>query len=165
MTNAERCEFWIRQIVDSTLRLSSRRRAMGGTRIRAGQICCACLAPLPAPHTAGVKRCERCQLPTAHRVFMSFIHRNGSWHCRFLESDLKTPLPMQLTYRDAGKICETALRGHGLPDEASRLALGRVIEVGRGGIWLNLTDKQYQTLKSSKDVNQTVIRGDASNAK
>jgi hypothetical protein len=113
------------------------------------------MAPLPEPHTMGIKRCERCLLPTTHRVFMSFIHHDG-WHCRFFEWDMMTSLPRQLTYREAGKICETARRGHGLADESSRGALDKAIKSGRGGIWLHLTDPQFpcSPCRSRSDKNE-----------
>lgn len=79
---------------------------------------------------------------------MSFTYRDY-WHCRFLKWDLKTPFSRQFAFRDSGKIRETAKLGHGLLDESSRLALDQAIKIGRGGIWLNLTDKQYKTLKSN----------------
>jgi hypothetical protein len=111
-----------------------------------------------------MKRCERCQLTPNHRVYMSFMHRDG-WRCRFLEWDMMTPLPGQLKYRDSEKIREIARRGHGLLGEASRLELDHAIKIGRGGIWLHLTGEQYQALKSSKNVRGTGNHGDTRNAK
>jgi len=160
MTNAKPTDFWLRQFLDSNRKQNSGKRSPGVTRMRAGQICCACTAPLPVPHTMGIKRCERCQLPPTRRVLMSFMHRNG-WHCRFLEWDMMTPLPRQLKYRDSEKVLETAQRGHGLLNEASRLALDHAIKIGHGEIWLNLTDEQYQRLKGNKAVSGNGKQGDA----
>jgi len=164
LTNAERCEYWMRQYADSARRQTSGKRALGGTKIRAGQICCGCMAPLPVPHTMGVQRCELCRLPPTRRIFMSFIHQEG-WHCKFLDWDLMTPLPRELRFRDPRKICETARRGHGLRDEKARLSLDQAIKSGSGGVWLHLTQAQYQALKSSNNVTGTGTQGDAHNAK
>jgi len=164
LTNAEKCEYWIRQYADSARRQHSGKRPTGGIMIRAGKICCGCLAPLPVPHTTGIKRCERCKLPPTHSVYMSFIHRDN-WHCRFLEWDLITPFPRQLEFRDSAKIYETAERGHGLLDDASRLALDHAIKIGRGQISLNLNGEQYRTLKNSKNVRRTGNQGDIQNGK
>jgi hypothetical protein len=80
---------------------------------------------------------------------MSYMLTNG-WYCQFLEEDLKTPLPRKVTLDDPKKLMEMAERGGGLPNlEASQmLRLG--IEVGRGGLWLSLTEEQYQKLKGTK---------------
>jgi hypothetical protein len=69
------------------------------------------------------------------------------WYCQFLEEDLKTPLPRKVTLDSPQKLMEMAERGGGLPNlEASQmLRLG--IEVGRGGVWLSLSEDQYQKLK------------------
>ena len=77
---------------------------------------------------------------------MSYMLVKG-WHCQFLEEDLKTPLPRKVTLASPEKLTEMAERGGGLPNlEASNmLRLG--IEVGRGGLWLSLTEEQYQKLK------------------
>ena len=149
----------MRQYADSARRQKSGKRVLGGTKIRAGQICCTCMAPLPTPHSMGVKRCESCQLPPTHPVYMSFLRHDG-WCCRFLEWDMMTSLPRQLKYRDSGKVRETAQRGHGLLSEESRLALDHAIKIGRGGLWLNLTDKQYKTLKNNKELNGNGKQGD-----
>jgi hypothetical protein len=41
-------------------------------------------------------------------------------------------------------------RGGGFSDQESRLMLDHAIEKGRGGMILNLTSKQYASLKRSK---------------
>ena len=77
---------------------------------------------------------------------MSYMLTKG-WYCQFLEEDLKTPLPRKLTLSSPDKLMEMAERGGGLPNlEASNmLRLG--MEVGRGGLWLSLTEEQYQKLR------------------
>jgi hypothetical protein len=76
---------------------------------------------------------------------MSFMFRDG-WYCQFLEEDLKTPLPKKLTFRDVGKLFEIAERGGCPMDLEARQAIKHGIEIGRGGIWLNLTSEQYAKL-------------------
>jgi hypothetical protein len=41
---------------------------------------------------------------------MTFFQRQG-WQVRFLEADLRTPLPRKLTFTDAEKIRELARKG------------------------------------------------------
>jgi hypothetical protein len=81
-----------------------------------------------------------------HRVYMSFQFRNG-WHCQFLEADLRTSLPRKLHFTSPDKVIELVKRGGGLTDQESRLMLNQAIATGRGGLFLNLTEKQYARLK------------------
>jgi hypothetical protein len=76
---------------------------------------------------------------------MSFMLRDG-WRCQFLEEDLKTPLPKKLNFRDVGKLSEIAQRGGCPMDLEARQAIEHGIEIGRGGVWLNLTPEQYAKL-------------------
>lgn len=80
-----------------------------------------------------------------HRVYMSFQDRHG-WQCQFLESDLKTPLPRRLRFTSSEKIVEMVERGGGIKDQESRLMLQQGIAMGRGGIFLYLTEEQYRCL-------------------
>jgi len=122
---------------------------MGGERsstVRqrlAGEICGICKRPLPAPHTPGEKRCANCR---RHRVYMSFMLRQG-WHCQFLEEDLKTPLPRRVVLDDTQKLFEMAERGGCRLNLEARQAINHAIEIGRGGVWLELTEEQYQRLR------------------
>jgi hypothetical protein len=76
---------------------------------------------------------------------MSFMLREA-WHCAFLEADCKTSLPRKLDFKDERKIIEIAERvGSGLNLE-TRQALEHGIEIGRGGVWLELTGDQYKKL-------------------
>ena len=77
---------------------------------------------------------------------MSFMLRDG-WYCQFPERDLKTPLPRKLNLKDAGKIYELAQRGNYSMNTEGRHALDHAIEIGRGGIWLELTHEQYAKVK------------------
>ena len=84
-----------------------------------------------------------------HRVYMSFQCRFG-WHCQFLEEDLKTPLPKKLHFASPDKVIELVERGGGLSNLESRQALDQAIEIGRGGVFLSLTEEQYAKLKANR---------------
>jgi len=103
---------------------------------------------LPAPHQAGEQLCSRCaaQKKPAHRVYMYFQTQSG-WHCQFLEEDLKTPLPRKLNLLRQEKLFEIAEHGGYELNLEGRQALQHAIEMGRGGIWLELTEEQYRKLK------------------
>ena len=113
-----------------------------------GKICCSCSRSLPPPHQGGERYCAECSVSRTarHLVYMSFMLRDG-WYCQFLERDLKTPLPRKLSLKDVGKIYELAQRGNYSMNTEGRHALDHAIEMGRGGIWLELTDEQYAKLK------------------
>jgi len=70
----------------------------------------------------------------------------AGWRCSFLEEDLKTTLPRKLTFRDPAKIIELVERCGGFKNLEERQALDHGIEIGRGGVWLNLTAEQYAKL-------------------
>ena len=82
-----------------------------------------------------------------HRVYMSFQDRRG-WQVQFLEADLKTPLPRKLHFTSSDKIIGLVERGGGLSNLESRQALDHAIEIGRGGVFLSLTEEQYAKLTS-----------------
>jgi hypothetical protein len=107
-----------------------------------------CRASLPAPHIPGEQLCPRCggQRKPPRRVYMSFQSQSG-WYCQFLEQDARTPLPRKLNFFDHEKLYEIAERGgHQLTLE-ERQSLQRAIDMGRGGMWLELTEEQYRKLK------------------
>ena len=115
-------------------------------QIRSGQMCALCRSSLLAPHTMGEQLCARCRGERKRdRVYMSFMHRNG-WLCQFLEEDLKTPLPRSVTVANQEKVREMARRGGAAMSLDVLQALDHGIEIGRGGIWLELTDDQYRKL-------------------
>jgi hypothetical protein len=114
---------------------------------QSGQICAICDSRLPPPHSPGEKRCAQCG--GKRRIYMYFFHRRG-WSLQFLEADLKTSLPRKLTFLEAGKILKLAQRGGAVLDLEARHAFDHAITTGRGGIWLELTDAQYQKLKSAR---------------
>jgi hypothetical protein len=128
---------------------------MGGERAStarmrlAGKSCCNCRRSLPPPHQGGERYCSKCgaSRKLRRRVYMSFMLADG-WYCQFLEEDLKTPLPRKLTLADPAKVVEMAERGGYSMHLEGRQALDRAIEVGRGGVWLELTEEQYAKLKT-----------------
>jgi hypothetical protein len=85
----------------------------------------------------------------SHRVYMSFFLRDG-WHVQFLESDLKTPLPLKLTFSDPEKIREQARRGEAWGDSENRQMLEHAIDVGRRGVYLSLTSEQHPSLRNPR---------------
>jgi hypothetical protein len=92
-------------------------------------------------HKAGMPPQEQ-----THRVYLSFQSRDG-WHCQFLEAELKTALPCKLHFTSPDKLIELVERGGGFTDQDTRLAVNHGIEIGRGGIFLKLTEEQYAALR------------------
>lgn len=76
---------------------------------------------------------------------MSFMHREG-WLCQFLEEDLKTPLRRRVHFSSEEKVREIARRGGANLNLETLQAFDHGIEIGRGGIWLELSDEQYRKL-------------------
>jgi hypothetical protein len=109
-----------------------------------------CRRTLPTPHTFGEQLCAGCRsVRKRHRVYMSFMHRD-EWLCQFLEEDLKTPLPRKVTFSSPEKVREMAARCGCDLSLDTRHALDHGIEVGRGGVWLELSDEQYQKLQERR---------------
>ncbi len=77
---------------------------------------------------------------------MHFMLREG-WFCQFLEEDLKTPLPKKMTLEDPAKLFEIAERGGYKLTLENRQSIENAIAMGRGSIWLDLTEEQYAKLK------------------
>ena len=77
---------------------------------------------------------------------MSFTMRDY-WICGFLEADLKTALPKKLRLKSSEKIRLLAERGGANVSLDARQALDHGIEIGRGGIWLELSEEQYEKLR------------------
>ena len=110
------------------------------------------IAADPARITPGEKFCTKCQAASGskRRVYLHFMLRTG-WHCQFLEADLKTPLPKELTLPDPETLIQLAERGGYNAGLEGRQALEHAIETGRGGVWLELTEAQYRKLKRDGD--------------
>lgn len=121
--------------------LSSERFA-ASRHMGAGKICSSCKAPLPLPQTPVVKRCGFCH--DKHLVLMYF-RRCFEWPCRFT-TEGKERLPRQLTFKDAAKVRELATRGNGLIDRWDSDGFELDLQLGRGSIWLRLSDEQYTAI-------------------
>lgn len=80
---------------------------------------------------------------------MSFQTQNG-WHCQFLEQDLKTSLPRKLNLVRQERLFEIAERSGYRLNLEGRQAMQRAIDMGRGGIWPELTEDQYRKLKGER---------------
>jgi len=85
---------------------------------------------------------------TAHPVLMCFSRLAGIWHCCFFEDARKTRrLPRRLTFRDSAKLWKAAEHGNAdLNSSESRQSFESDIRLGRGSIWLQLSDEQIATL-------------------
>ena len=81
-----------------------------------------------------------------HRVYMSFSLGQG-WYCQFVETDLKTSLPKKLTFASANKVRELAALGGAIANLENRQMLEDALIHGHGGVYLNLTQAQYERLK------------------
>lgn len=87
------------------------------------------------------------------RIYLSFAHTTTppAWNCRFHEDDLcRTPISRRYTYSRVQPILEIARRGHGLTERRSCRAFTRDIARGQGGIYLKLTDAEYEALKRQR---------------
>jgi hypothetical protein len=115
-------------------------------QVRSGKICAVCKRRLPEPHTIGEQLCGQCRAERGrHRVYMSYMLRDG-WQCQFLEQDLKTLLPKRLHFSSPEKVRELAQRGGCNMNLEARQSLDHGIEIGRGGVWLELSEEQYRKL-------------------
>jgi hypothetical protein len=76
---------------------------------------------------------------------MSYMLKEG-WYCQFLEQDLKTPLGKKLHFKNHERIREIAERGGCNMNLEARQSLDHGIEIGRGGVWLELSEEQYRKL-------------------
>jgi hypothetical protein len=79
-------------------------------------------------------------------VYLSSQDRHG-WQCGFLEADLQTPLPKRLHFVSFDKVVELIERVGGFTDQETRLMVNQAIGMGRGGVFLKLTEEQYATLR------------------
>lgn len=113
-----------------------------GRKMRAGKICNSCKLPLPAPHTPGLKRCASCE--DRRLVFMYFREQSG-WHCSF-RTEARKKLPREFTFSSSTTLRELARRGNGLLHPWDREGFEVDLDLGKGGIWLRLSDEQYLAL-------------------
>ena len=110
--------------------------------MRAGLICRSCKSPLPLPHEPASKLCGFCA--DKHLVYMYFRYCS-KWHCAF-RTEARKKLPWEFTFGNAATIREMVRRGNGLIDEWDRDGFEVGLELGRGGVWLRLSDDQYRAL-------------------
>ena len=80
-----------------------------------------------------------------HRILMNYQFRNG-WRVSFLESDCRTSLPLTLTFATEDKLREMHERYGASRILEDRQGLEHGISIGRGGVWLSLTEEQYRRL-------------------
>lgn len=133
---------YISALVCLQARAQSNEPVVAGRKMREGKICSSCKSVLPPPHIRGLKRCEFCQ--DKHLVYMHF-RRCFGWRCRF-RTEAKKRLPRELTFRSAETLRGLALRGNCVTDKWDLEGFELGLEVGRGGIWLRLSDEQYRAL-------------------
>ena len=81
-----------------------------------------------------------------HKIYMYFMCRKG-WQCQFLLPDLQTTAARPITFQDPAKIVEMAERGNALRDLAAKQAMDYALNMGRGSVWLWLSDEQYAKLR------------------
>jgi hypothetical protein len=74
-----------------------------------------------------------------------YFRRFHGWHCSF-STEARKKLPREFTFRAAETIRELAKRGNGLIDKWDRDGFELALEIGKGGVWLKLSDDQYQAL-------------------
>ena len=110
--------------------------------MHAGRICRSCKSPLPFPHTQGAKRCGFCA--DKHLVYMYFRY-SSRWHCGF-RTEARKKLPKEFNFGNVAKMRELVRRGNGLIDKWDRDGFELSLEIGRGGVWLRLSDDQYRAL-------------------
>jgi hypothetical protein len=135
---------------------------MGGERSstsrqrQEGKICAMCRRPLDYniwDANPGERLCNKCiaeraaPTQTLISVYMSFFLQ-GAWYCQFLDEDLKTSLPRKLTFADPTKVIELIKRGDGYKSLEQQQAVEHAIANGRGGVYLKLSQGQYEKLKT-----------------
>ncbi len=69
-----------------------------------------------------------------------------AWHVSFLEPDCQTSLPVKLTFKTPAKI-RTMQQRFGSASLEDRQSFEHGLSIGRGGVWLTLSEEQYRKLK------------------
>jgi hypothetical protein len=81
-----------------------------------------------------------------HKVLMQFMLAKDGWTVSFLEEDCKTSLPLVFVFQNELKILDMARHGGAVFNLAGRQAIEHGIGMGRGSVWLKLTQEQYGKL-------------------
>jgi hypothetical protein len=108
-------------------------------------------APQLAPFAANAAKPSGRLLPFPSRrysIYMTFEHREGVWYCKFRDIDHLTVLPRVLELTTPERVVVAAERGGGVPDEESRHALERALGRGVGGVFLRLSQDQYELFRA-----------------
>ena len=74
-----------------------------------------------------------------------YFRRFHGWHCSFRTVDRKK-LPKEFTFKVPSTLRELAKRGNGLIDKWDRDGFDLALEMGKGGVWLRLSDDQFKAL-------------------
>ena len=82
-----------------------------------------------------------------HRVYMAFRMTRGGWHVEFMTDGFRSKLPKTLHFVDQAKLFELADRGQADTSLAAKQGLAYGIREGKGGVYLNLTDEQFNKLR------------------
>lgn len=139
--NERQYRFFLAQALRSARSVSDEPYA-AARKMHAGKICRSCKSTLPLPHAEGAKLCGFCA--DKHLVYMYFRECHG-WHCGFRD-EARKKLPKEFTFRTAATVRELARRGNGLIDKWDRDGFEMGLDLGTGGVWLRLSDNQYQAL-------------------
>jgi hypothetical protein len=74
-----------------------------------------------------------------------YFRRFSGWHCSF-RNEARKKLPRELTFKHAETLVELVRRGNGLIDKWDQEGFELDLVIGRGGVWLRLSDEQYRAL-------------------
>jgi hypothetical protein len=78
---------------------------------------------------------------------MNFMMAKDGWSVSFLEEDCRTSLPRKFVFQTELKILDLARHGGAEFNLAGRQAIEHGICMGRGSVWLSLTEEQYGKLR------------------
>ncbi len=79
---------------------------------------------------------------------MQFMQAKPGWAVSFLEDDCKTALPRKFVFQSELKLLDLARHGGADFNLAGRQAIEHGIGMGRGSVWLKLTQEQYAKLRA-----------------
>lgn len=78
------------------------------------------------------------------------------WHCSF-RTEARKKLPREFTFKMSAPARESVRRGCGLIDKWDSEGFELDLEIGKGRIWLHLTDDQYRAIGGVVSVSFTVL--------